>query len=108
MPPHPCNPKVLTTAVYKGVVAEYGNMVTEFTSGRCVALELTGNGGQESFRKFCGPMDPEIARHLAPQSLRAKFGSDKVKNAVHCTDLQDDGPLELEYFFSILVNSGFH
>jgi len=94
--------------VYKGVVPEYVAMVAEMTSGRLVGLELSGNGGQAAFRKFAGPMDPEIARHLHPTSLRAKYGVDKVKNAVHCTDLPDDGPLELEYFFSILVNSSHH
>lgn len=32
---------------------------------------------------------------------RARFGLDKVRNAVHCTDLPEDGSLEVEYFFSI-------
>lgn len=33
---------------------------------------------------------------------RAKFGLDRVRNAVHCTDLQEDGVIECEYFFNIL------
>lgn len=94
--------------VYKGVVPEYVEMVNQLTSGMTVALEVTGNGGQASFREFCGPADPEIARHLRSNTLRAKFGTHKLQNAVHCTDLPDDGPLELEYFFSILANSGHH
>ena len=28
----------------------------------------------------------------------------QVKNAVHCTDLPEDGVLEVEYFFKILQN----
>lgn len=55
-----------------------------------------------SFRQFVGPNDPEIAKHLRADSLRAKFGLDKVKNVVHCTDLAEDGVLECEYFFKIL------
>ena len=47
--------------------------------------------------------DPEIASHLHPQSLRALCSQSKVKNAVHCTDLPEDGPLEVDYFFSILA-----
>lgn len=94
--------------VYKGVVPEYVGMVTEFTKGNTLALELTGGGAQPEFRKFAGPRDPEIARHLRPGSLRANFGVNKIQNAVHCTDLPEDGPLELEYFFAILVNSGHH
>lgn len=33
---------------------------------------------------------------------RAKFGLDRVRNAVHCTDLPEDGVVESEYFFNIL------
>jgi len=57
------------------------------------------------FREICGPSDPEVARALRPQTLRAVFGQTKVQNAVHCTDLPEDGPLESEYFFSILQKS---
>ena len=46
-----------------------------------------------------------MARHLRPHTLRAKYGRDKVQNAVHCTDLPEDQVLEVEYFFKILSNS---
>jgi nucleoside-diphosphate kinase len=39
---------------------------------------------------------------LRPTSLRAQFGSSRVRNAIHCTDLPGDGPLEVSYFFDIL------
>jgi len=54
------------------------------------------------FREFCGPHDPELAKTLRPKTLRAAFGSDRVKNGIHCTDLPEDGVLESEYFFNIL------
>ena len=44
----------------------------------------------------------EIARHVRPRSLRALFGRTKAQNSVHCTDLPEDGQLEVEYFFKIL------
>lgn len=47
------------------------------------------------FRNFCGPSDPELAKKLRPDSIRSKFGIDKVKNSIHCTDLPDDGELEV-------------
>ena len=37
----------------------------------------------------------EIARSLRPQTLRALFGLDKIRNAVHCTDLPEDAILEV-------------
>lgn len=92
--------------VYKGVLPDYGAMVAELQSGPCIAMEIKHK--EESvnvpveFRKFCGPMDPEIAKHVRPDTLRAKYGKTKVQNAVHCSDLPEDGILEVEYFFKIL------
>lgn len=88
--------------VYKGVVNECGGMVAELTLGPCIAMEITGDDAHAKFREFVGPSDPEIARHLRGHTLRAKFGIDKIKNALHCTDLPEDGPLEVQYFFNIL------
>ncbi|XP_078115975.1 nucleoside diphosphate kinase homolog 7 isoform X1 [Sander vitreus] len=88
--------------VYKGVVAEYPSMVTELCSGPCMVLEIHGTDVPQSFRELCGPVDPEISRHLRPTTLRALYGKDKVKNAVHCTDMPEDGVLEVQYFFKIL------
>jgi len=34
-----------------------------------------------------------MAKTVRPKSLRAVFGKDKGKNAVHCTDLAEDGIL---------------
>lgn len=92
--------------VYKGVVPEYQAMVVQLTSGPLLAMEVTDINNpecsQENFRKLAGPTDPEIARKLRPNTIRAKFGKTKVMNAVHCTDLPDDAILEVEYFFKIL------
>ena len=106
--------------VYKGVVAEYSAWVEEASSGQCLAVEVVRRGkvsGEEEketvggvrsvveeLRELAGPYDPEIARHLRPQSWRALYGVNKVKNAVHVTDLKEDGPLESEFFFQLLAN----
>ncbi|KAM3620065.1 uncharacterized protein V6R79_017689 [Siganus canaliculatus] len=87
---------------YKGVVPEYPDMVTELCSGPCLVLEIRGTDVAKSFRDFCGPADPELARHLRPTTLRALYGKDTVKNAVHCTDTPEDCVLEVQYFFEIL------
>ncbi len=81
-------------------------MVAELTSGPLIVLELSKGSTSSSvvneFRTICGPSDPQIAKVIRAQTLRAKYGQDKIKNAVHCTDLEEDGPLECEYFFKIL------
>lgn len=56
----------------------------------------------EAFRQLVGPRDPELARVLRPNTLRARFGVSRVRNAIHCTDLVEDGPLEASYFFNVL------
>jgi len=92
--------------VYKGVVPEYADWVEEVVGGPSVALQVIFKEKPEAsvlaLRELCGAHDPEIASHLHQGSLRALFGENKTKNAVHCTDLPEDGPLEVEYFFSIL------
>ncbi|KAM6963115.1 nucleoside diphosphate kinase homolog 7 [Aplochiton taeniatus] len=88
--------------IYKGVLTEYPSMVAELCSGACLALEICGADSPKTFRDFCGPADPEIANHLRPNTLRALYGKSKVQNAVHCTDLPEDGVLEVQYFFKIL------
>ncbi|KAJ3092639.1 Nucleoside diphosphate kinase 7 [Quaeritorhiza haematococci] len=99
--------------VYQGVIPEYHLVLDELTSGTVIAMEITSKGGQSTagnsnivkeFREFCGPTDPELARRLRPNSLRAHFGEDKVKNAIHCTDLPDDGILENEAIMSAEVD----
>merc|ERR1719463_416964 len=88
--------------VYKGVLPEYHDMVGQLCTGPSLVLEVRQENAVDSFRKLVGPHDPEVAKHLRPATLRAKFGIDRVKNAIHCTDLPEDGLLEVEYFFNIL------
>ena len=92
--------------VYKGVIDHYGEAVKELSSGDCIALQIVLPEDPENvvarFRELCGPQDPAIAKSLRPKSLRGKFGETLTKNGVHCTDLREDGPLEVEYFFSVL------
>jgi len=88
--------------VYKGVLPEYHDMVGQFCTGPSLVLEVRQENAVDSFRTLVGPHDPEVAKHLRPATLRAKFGIDRVKNAIHCTDLPEDGLLEVEYFFNIL------
>ena len=88
---------------YRGAVAEYPALAAELASGPAVALALSwpcqGTNAVEAFRQVVGPRDPAIAALLRPDSLRAKFGRDRVRNALHCTDLTGDGPLECRFFF---------
>jgi nucleoside-diphosphate kinase len=77
-------------------------MLSQLSAGPLIAMELTGPEGQDvvsSFREFVGPSDPALAKIIRPDSLRARYGEDKVKNAVHCTDLPEDSVLEVRSLF---------
>ena len=88
--------------VYKGVLPEYPSLSEHLTTGPCIAIEVRQENAVNAFRELCGPHDPELAKTLRPRTIRAQFGIDRVRNAIHCTDLPEDGVLECEYFFTIL------
>lgn len=89
--------------VYKGVLPYHGEMVDGMTSAPCIALELRASGDVvEQFRQLCGPHDVDMAKHLRPNSLRARFGLDNPQNGVHSTDLVDDAEPEVRYMFEVL------
>lgn len=87
--------------IYKGVLPEFGAIIDQMIVGPSIVLEVRQENVVKAFRDLVGPMDPEIAKNLRPKTLRARFGIDRCRNAVHCTDLPEDGTLESEYWFSI-------
>lgn len=93
---------------YRGVCHEYEQWIVELTSGPAVVMEirdLNNNGDTvEMLREIAGPYDPSIARILRTHSLRAIYGNDSVRNALHVTDLPADGPLECKFFFHVLAD----
>lgn len=92
---------------YRGVIEEYSQIVEEITSGPSLALQVIGENVVENLRAICGPRDSKVAKLIRPNSIRAKFGIDTVKNAVHCTDLAEDAQAECEYFFKLLQLTSF-
>ena len=94
--------------VYRTVLKNYVPMLEQITSGPLLALLVTSSNEDcmgdtvSSFRDLCGPIEPEIARTLRPKSLRAIFGQNFERNAVHCTDLPEDGEIECIHFFETL------
>lgn len=93
--------------VYRGVIpsSEFDGLLHELASGPSVVLEVAHRGetgaasAVPALRELCGPRDPELARLLRPDSLRATFGRDRARPGVHCTDLEEDGALEADFWF---------
>ena len=88
--------------VYDGVLPTYHDHVVQLASGPSVALEIRAEEAVKTFRVTAGPWDVQMAKELRPGTLRATFGIDDVKSAVHCTDLAVDGVTECEYCFKLM------
>jgi nucleoside-diphosphate kinase len=84
----------------RGVAPELVEMTQELSTSPCLAIEVAKPG--ENVAALCGPWDVPVARAIAPQSIRAKYGAELVHNAVHCTDLAANAQLECECFFTLL------
>ena len=69
------------------------------TSDVCIGMELVATGAIQKWRDFIGPTNTATAKMDAPRSLRALFGSDGTKNAVHGSDSAQSAARELEFFF---------
>jgi len=67
------------------------NFEKEFSSGLSIALIVSRENNKalsdeiERLMKLVGPEDPEVARRDCPDSLRAKFGTSRVRNAMYCS-----------------------
>lgn len=88
---------------YRGVLPEWQATLDSLTDGPAVVLCVRGQDVVHRLRELAGPYNTEIAKHLAPTSLRARFGVDAAWNGVHVTDLPDDGPLEAKYLFQVAM-----
>lgn len=88
-------------AVHKGRPF-YDELVEFMTSGPVVAMVLEGENAVKRVREIIGPTDSEEARRVAPMSIRALFGTDKGKNAVHASDSLESAAYEIPFVFSNL------
>ena len=88
--------------VYKGVVPEFRAMAEQLSAGASWVIEIQGENPVHALRELCGPHDTDIAKVLRPHSLRAKYGTTRTLNALHCTDLPEDGETESDFFFNVM------
>jgi nucleoside-diphosphate kinase len=79
--------------------AFFGSLVEFMTSGPCVVLVLRGEGAIERYRVLMGATDPSRA---APNTLRALYGSDVERNAVHGSDGPGTANEEIAFFSTAL------
>jgi adenylate kinase len=77
----------------------FGSLVDFMTSGECIALALRKANAVADWRTLIGPTSALRAKEQAPDSIRARFGTDNTKNAVHGSASIPEALAELSYFF---------
>jgi len=90
--------------LYNAHVAEdyYDQLCEYMTSGESCLLLLEAPINTDLIiktREIVGPFDVESAKESNPDSLRAQFGQNKVKNAIHASDSKEAAARELAFFF---------
>lgn len=77
------------------------DLIGALTAGPVMALVVSkaGGGVNDELASLAGPEDPATARTAAPGSLRARFGVDAAKNAVHVVAPGADAEAQVAFFF---------
>jgi len=77
----------------------YKDLVNFMNSDPVVKMELSGPDAIKAWRKLLGPTNSAKAKQEAPQSVRAKFGTDGMRNAGHGSDSPESAARELAMMF---------
>ena len=64
-----------------------------------MGMELVADSAVDKWRQLIGPTNTLKAKEEAPGSLRALFGTDGTKNAVHGSDSVGSMKRETSFFF---------
>ncbi len=75
----------------------FGGLVNYITSGPIVAAVFEGDNAIEKIRKTMGSTDPAKA---SKGTIRADFGQDIEKNAIHGSDSPETAVKEIKLFFN--------
>lgn len=81
----------------------YEKLVGFMSSGPIMAIALAKTNAIQEWRDLMGPTNSEKAREEAPNSIRAKFGTDNTQNATHGSDSPTSATRELKFFFPKLI-----
>lgn len=75
----------------------YRRNIEFMTSGPCVVMVLDGEHAVERLREIVGSTDPKKAQ---PGTLRAMFGTELPRNAVHASASDKEAADEIRIFFN--------
>ncbi|ORX99464.1 nucleoside diphosphate kinase, partial [Basidiobolus meristosporus CBS 931.73] len=85
--------------------AFFEDLISYITCAPVMAFELRQDDAVMKWRKLLGPTDPVVARDTDVECIRAMFGVDITKNAVHGSDSVEAAQRELEFVFSNSIHT---
>jgi len=77
----------------------FPSLVAYISSGPVVAMILARENAISYWRQLLGPTNTLKARDQAPESLRANYGTDGTRNALHGSDSHTGSEREIHFFF---------
>lgn len=75
------------------------DLIAYMTSGPVVAYALSKPNAVQEWRTMIGPTNVSVAKAEAPDSLRARFGTDDNRNGFHGSDSLESSEREIRFFF---------
>eukprot|EP00927_Polykrikos_kofoidii_P049532 TRINITY_DN43582_c0_g1_i1.p1 TRINITY_DN43582_c0_g1~~TRINITY_DN43582_c0_g1_i1.p1 ORF type:complete len:1526 (-),score=310.58 TRINITY_DN43582_c0_g1_i1:82-4659(-) len=79
--------------------AYFKPMIKEATSGPCIVAVLCRFEAISVLQELMGPASVKEAKRKRPTSLRARYGRDGQRNAVHGSDSERSAASEVRFFF---------
>ncbi|KAJ1566254.1 thioredoxin domain-containing protein 6 [Cladochytrium tenue] len=86
--------------------AFYETLTAWMSSAPIYAIVLEKDGAIAAWRALAGPTNSEKARETAPESVRARFGTDGSQNAVHGSDSPASAAREIAVVFGDSATAG--
>lgn len=91
--------KILTPDTVKEIMGDNENVLDYNTNNLSVALVLEKIGAIDDWQLLMGPEDVDLAKDLAPKSVRATFGKDVLHNAVYGSESAEKATKDLKLIF---------
>ncbi|XP_078063065.1 nucleoside diphosphate kinase homolog 5-like [Mustelus asterias] len=77
----------------------YPSLTAHLCSGPSVAMMLARPSAIKQWNDLLGPTDSQKAKETHPKSLRALYGTDKIRNALHGSDCFNMAEREIHFLF---------